>query len=69
MQILKRTENQTSDSQTNFADIENDSDNISEIEEEEVVGYTKLYVINATSINKGKVKCDESLVKNYTDQL
>lgn len=66
--FLKRTENSTSDSQTNFTDIKDDSYNISEIEEEEVVDCSKLYVINVTSINKGKEKCDESLVKNNTDE-
>ena len=64
LKILKRTENLTSDSQTNFAYIEDNSDNISEIGEEEAVDCSKLSVINVTSINMGKEKCDESLVKN-----
>ena len=46
IKILKRTKNLTSDSQTNFADIEDDYDNISEIEEEEVVDCSQLSVIN-----------------------
>lgn len=66
--ILKRTENSTSNSQNNFADIENDYDDMSEIEVEEVVSYSQLSVINVTSLVEGKEKCNDSLIKINTNQ-
>ena len=68
IKILKRTENSTSDSQNNFADIEDDYHDMNEIEAEEVVDCSQLSVINVTYIAKGKEKCNDSLVKIDTDQ-
>ena len=59
IKILKKTENLIFNSQHNFSDIEDDSDNISEIEEEENVNCSQLSVINVTSMAKGKEICND----------
>ncbi|XP_052624916.1 uncharacterized protein LOC128132402 [Lactuca sativa] len=67
-EVLKRTKNLKFDSQSNYADIEDDSNDISEIEEEEVIGCSQLSVINVTSMAKGKEKGDDYKVKVDTTQ-
>ncbi|XP_052619531.1 uncharacterized protein LOC111895070 [Lactuca sativa] len=69
--ILKKTETSTLDSQNNYADVDNNSDNmseISEIEEEEEIDCSKLSVINITSKVKGKEILANSIVKVDTEK-
>ena len=66
IKILKKTENSTSDSQNNFADIEDD--NICEIEVKEVVDCSQLSFINVKSLAKGKEKCHDLNIKVDKDQ-
>ena len=54
VKILNMTETLALDSHQNFAYIEDESDNISEIEEVEIVDCSQLTVINVTSMSKGK---------------
>ena len=68
IKILKRTENSKSDSHTNFVDIEDDSYDISEIEDEEVVECSQFSVINVTSMVNDKEKCNDSTFKVDTTQ-
>ena len=68
IKISKKIKNLTFDSHHNFVDIEDDSDNISGIEEEETVDCFQLFVINVTSMAKGKKICNDSLEKVNTDQ-
>ena len=70
IKILKRTENSKSDSQSNFVDLEDNSDNISkiiEIEEEEVIDCSQLSIINVTSVVKGNEQCKNYEVKIEND--
>ncbi|XP_052622370.1 uncharacterized protein LOC128127731 [Lactuca sativa] len=68
IRILKKIENSTSNSESNFVDIENNSDNISEISDLEDVDFSQLSVINVANSFKGKDKCEDLLVKIDTDQ-
>ena len=68
IKILKKTKNSISDSQHNFADIEDNSDNINEIEEEEVVDYSQLSVINVIFKDKVKEISNDSMEKVNTYQ-
>ena len=56
VKILNMTKNSTYDYQQNFVDIKYDSDNISDIEVEESVNYSRLSIINVNSMAKGKEK-------------
>lgn len=67
VKILKRTKHSKLDSQLNFADIDENSDNlseISEIEEEESIDCSQLSIINITSKAKGKEIVNDSMVKD-----
>ena len=68
IKIMKKTKNSTLDSQQNFLDVEDDSDNISEMEEEEIVECSQLFLINITSMAKGKEICRDSLEKVNIEQ-
>ena len=57
------TETSTLESQQNFAHIEDDSDNISEIEEEETVECSQLSFINVNSMPKANEICYDSMEK------
>ena len=57
---MKRTEKSKSNSQSYFANIEDDYDDISEIKEEDVIDCPQLSDINVTSMAKGKEKCNDS---------
>ena len=54
VKILNMTENSTLGSQQNFVDIEDNSDNISEIEAVKCLDCSRLSVINVNSLAKGK---------------
>ncbi|KAL7585209.1 hypothetical protein Lser_V15G45873 [Lactuca serriola] len=64
MKISNKIENSTQSTQQNFADIEDDFDNISEIEEEECVDFSKLFVIKITSLAKSKENDDSKSKQN-----
>ena len=71
VKILKKTENSTLASQFNYADIDENSDKVSEIietEEEEEVYCSQLSIVNITSKIKGKEIIVDSIVEDEIDK-